>query len=94
MLFRSTNPGLALPCGSDEHGMPFGLQLVGRLRGDAALLAAAQGFEAAFASTAGLARPRPDLEKLSSPRPELKSIVTHPPSDPGGAPVQGGLTAV
>ena len=90
----ATNPALALPCGTDEHGMPFGLQLVGRLRGDAALLAAAQGFEAAFASTAGLARPRPDLEKLRSPRPELKSIVTHPPSHEAGAPVQGGLTAV
>ena len=90
----ATNPALALPCGTDEHGMPFGLQIVGRLRGDAALLAAAQGFQEAFASTAAMARPRPDLEKLRSPRPELKSIVTHPPSHEAGAPVQGGLTAV
>ncbi|HKX42667.1 MAG TPA: amidase family protein [Burkholderiaceae bacterium] len=75
----ATNPALALPCGRDEHGMPFGLQMIGRLRGDAALLAAAQAFESAFAATPALQRPRPDLARLHDPRPELKSIVTHPP---------------
>ncbi|HEY9067634.1 MAG TPA: amidase, partial [Burkholderiaceae bacterium] len=75
----ATNPALALPCGRDEHGMPFGLQMIGRLRGDAALLGAAQAFESAFAATAALQRPRPDLARLREPRPELKSIVTHPP---------------
>jgi Asp-tRNA(Asn)/Glu-tRNA(Gln) amidotransferase A subunit family amidase len=89
----ATNPALSLPCGTDEHGMPFGLQIVGRLRGDAALLAAAHGLEQAFAADEALARPRPDLQKLSSPRPELKSIVTHPPTYEGGTP-GGGLTAV
>jgi len=84
----ATNPAIALPCGRDEHGMPFGLQMIGRLRGDAALLAAAQAFESAFEATPALQRARPDLARLRRPRPELKSIVTHPPlfESPGGAP--------
>jgi len=89
----ATNPALSLPCGRDEHGMPFGLQVIGRLRGDAALLAAAQALEQAFETTPVLHRPRPDLEALRVPRPELKGIVTHPPVAAGGA-VSGGLTAV
>lgn len=89
----ATNPALSLPCGRDEHGMPFGLQMVGRLRGDAALLSAAQALEHAFGTAPALCRPRPDLELLREPRPELKSIVTHPPIASGGAP-GGGLTAV
>ena len=89
----ATNPALSLPCGRDEHGMPFGLQMVGRLRGDAALLSAAQALEHAFDAAPALRRPRPDLEPLREPRPELKSIVTHPPTASGGT-AGGGLTAV
>ena len=89
----ATNPALSLPCGRDEHGMPFGLQLIGRLRGDAALLAAAQALEQGFESTPVLRRPRPDLELLRMPRPELKAIVTHPPVASGSA-AGGGSTAV
>ncbi len=86
----ATNPALSLPCGRDEHGMPFGLQMIGRLRGDAALLSAALAVEQVFAADAALARPRPDLGALRAPRPELRSIVTHPPlregtADGGGA---------
>jgi amidase len=77
----STHPALSLPCGRDEHGMPFGLQVIGRLRGDAALLSAARALERAFADDPALARPRPDLAALRTPRPELRSIVTHPPGD-------------
>lgn len=75
----ATNPALSLPCGRDEHGMPFGLQLIGRLRGDAALLSAALALEQAFATDPALRRPKPDLQALRTPRPELKDIVTHPP---------------
>ena len=75
----ATNPALSLPCGRDEHGLPFGLQVIGPLRADAALLSAAHGLEQAFAGSAELCRPLPDPQKLSMPRPELKSIVTHPP---------------
>lgn len=91
----ASNPALALPCGRDARGMPFGLQVIGRLRGDAALLSAARALEAAFSGTPGLGRPTPDLRALETPRPELKSIVTHPPV-PGGvaAPLPPGVTAV
>ncbi len=74
-----TNPAVALPCGVDGQGMPFGLQVIGRFRGDGALLDAAEAMEQAFAAIPGLRRPRPDLAKLARPTPELKSIVTHPP---------------
>jgi amidase len=90
----ATNPALSLPCGRDEHGMPFGLQMIGRLRGDAPLLAAAQAFERAFDAVPALRRPRPDLDALRTPRPELKSIVTHAPILDGAATSSGGLTAV
>lgn len=74
-----TNPSIALPCGVDEHGMPFGLQVVGRFGGDIDLLDAAEALERAFAGIAGLSRPVPDAEALSTPHPELKSIVTDAP---------------
>jgi Asp-tRNA(Asn)/Glu-tRNA(Gln) amidotransferase A subunit family amidase len=32
-----TNPAISLPCGTDPMGMPFGLQVTGRFRGDLAL---------------------------------------------------------
>jgi amidase len=74
-----TNPAIALPCGVDEHAMPFGLQVTGRFHGDLALLDAAESMEEAFSRIPALSRPRPDLSKLTKPTPELKSIVTHPP---------------
>jgi amidase len=74
-----TNPAISLPCGVDEHAMPFGLQVTGRFHGDLALLDAAESMEEAFARIPALARPRPDLSKLTKATPELKSIVTHPP---------------
>jgi amidase len=90
----ATNPALSLPCGRDEHGMPFGLQLIGRLRGDAALLSVAQALEQGFAAVPALRRPRPDLGRLAVARPELTSIVTHPPLASTSTTEGGGLTAV
>ena len=75
----ATNPALSLPCGTDEHGMPFGLQLIGRFHGDRELLDAAEAMERACARMPGLSRPRPDLAKLKTAVVDLKSIVTHPP---------------
>jgi Asp-tRNA(Asn)/Glu-tRNA(Gln) amidotransferase A subunit family amidase len=75
----ATNPALSLPCGTDEHGMPFGLQLIGRFHGDRELLDAAEAMERACAQMPGLSRPRPDLAKLKTAVVDLKSIVTHPP---------------
>jgi amidase len=42
-------PALSLPCGFTRSGLPVGLQLVGRPRGEAALLGAAASLEAALA---------------------------------------------
>ena len=36
---------MAVPCGFDQYGRPVGLQLVGKPRGEAALLQAAALFE-------------------------------------------------
>jgi len=74
-----TNPANTIPCGVDHKGMPFGLQVVGRFRGDRAVLGATHAMEQAFEAIPALRRPRPDLERLAKPTPELKSIVTHPP---------------
>jgi Asp-tRNA(Asn)/Glu-tRNA(Gln) amidotransferase A subunit family amidase len=90
----ATNPALALPCGRDERGMPFGLQIVAPLRGEARLLGASQALEQAFAGHAELARPRPDLLALQTPRPELTSIVTHPALRGGAADSATGMNAV
>jgi Asp-tRNA(Asn)/Glu-tRNA(Gln) amidotransferase A subunit family amidase len=75
----TSNPAVSLPCGLDHKKMPFGLQVIGRFRGDGEVLGAAHAMEQAFSSIPGLSRPRPNLEKLRKPVPELKSIVTHPP---------------
>jgi amidase len=90
----SANPALSLPCGRDELGMPFGLQMVGRLRGEAALLAAAHQVEQLFAGDAALARPEPDLAALRTPQPLLKSLVTHPPLTGGDGSAGATVTAV
>lgn len=41
----SAAPALSLPCGFDQYGRPVGLQVVGRPRGEAALLAACAQYE-------------------------------------------------
>ncbi len=76
----SGHPAIALPCGVDQHGMPFGFQMVGRYGRDAELLAAAYALEQAMASNPETARAVPDFAKLRTPVPALKSIVTAPPS--------------
>jgi hypothetical protein len=61
--------------------MPFGLQIVGGFRSDHQVLGAAHAMERAFASSAELRRPRPDLQLLlkTQPQPPLRSIVTAAP---------------
>ncbi|REM18101.1 amidase, partial [Mycobacterium tuberculosis] len=75
----TTHPAIALPCGLDHAGMPFGLQVVGGFRADHQLLGAAHAMEAAFASDPRLCRPIPDLSALRAAEPALKSIVKTPP---------------
>lgn len=72
-------PSITLPAGRDGAGMPFGLQMLGAVRGDVGLLAAAKTIETFFAATPETARPRPDLSQLKPTEPDLHSIVTHPP---------------
>lgn len=59
------HPVVALPCGRDPQGLPFGIQVVGPAFGDHALLAAAAELELAFAADPVLARPVPDLLRLA-----------------------------
>ena len=58
------HPCISVPVGLDAVGMPFGLQLVGRRGGDAALLAAAAALESALAGDPRTSRPAPDLARL------------------------------
>ncbi len=58
------HPVAVIPCGVDERGLPFGIQIVGRYQGDAELLAIAHALETAMAGDKDLARPVPDLAKL------------------------------
>ncbi len=73
-------PSITLPTGRDGAGMPFGLQMLGPVRGDEGLLAVAKAIETLFAADPETARPRPDLARLKPVEPGLRSIVTHPPS--------------
>jgi amidase len=73
------HPAVSIPCGVDERGMPFGLQVVGPHRGDRFVLGVAEALEQAFARRPELARPLPDLVRLRAETPALRSIVTHPP---------------
>jgi amidase len=53
-------PSMAIPCGFDRYGRPVGLQLVGRHRGEAAMLQAAVLFEQAVGVQPGVpVDPRP-----------------------------------
>ncbi|MGH8618902.1 MAG: amidase [Burkholderiales bacterium] len=79
VITLATNPTVALPCGVDHAGMPFGLQVIGRFRGDRAVLGAAQAMEQAFGAIPALRRPRSEPHRWTEPVPALKSIVTHPP---------------
>jgi amidase len=75
----ATNPAISLPCGVDTRGMPFGLQVIAPVRGDAALLAAAQALEQAFQADAATRRPRPGIEALLKANPALTRIISDPP---------------
>jgi len=97
----TTHPAISLPCGTDTQGMPFGLQAVGRFRGDLALLSAARAMEDAFSRSPALRRPRPDLAGLQPAEPALDSIVVAPPASNGqsngqetSSIGQGGISAV
>ena len=58
------HPVVALPCGLDEFGTPFGIQVVGPMYEDYRLLSAAHALEQAFKGDDRLIRPVPDLGTL------------------------------
>ncbi|WP_304303781.1 amidase [Pseudacidovorax intermedius] len=91
----TTHPSISLPCGVDERGMPFGLQVTGAFRGDLPLLSASLAMEQAFAASPVLARPRPDIARLRPAEPPLTSIVTAAPDDPRASrPTEAGAASV
>jgi len=57
----------SVPCGRDDKGLPFGIQVIGPRGSDLHVLQVAAALEAAFAGEAATARPVPDLAKLAAP---------------------------
>ncbi len=62
------HPALVIPCGVDDAGLPFGIQLVGRPHQDRSLLSIGLALEQAFAEDPLLARPVPP----QMPKPERR----------------------
>jgi amidase len=60
----TTNPAICIPCGRDPHGMPFGIQVVGKRFGDLRTLRIAAALEEHLRTIPDLARPVPDLAAL------------------------------
>jgi Asp-tRNA(Asn)/Glu-tRNA(Gln) amidotransferase A subunit family amidase len=67
------HPVTALPCGLDDVGMPFGLQLIGPTYDDHRLLSIAASLEAVFAASPSTRRPEPDLDLLAKATPSLRT---------------------
>lgn len=63
-LTMATPPVVALPCGVDHLGMPFGIQIAGKPGADRQVLEVALGLERMLQAAPPTARPVPDLEKL------------------------------
>jgi Asp-tRNA(Asn)/Glu-tRNA(Gln) amidotransferase A subunit family amidase len=57
----------SVPCGRDDKGLPFGIQVIGPRGSDLHVLQVAAALEAAFAGEAATARPVPDLARLAAP---------------------------
>jgi amidase len=55
----------SIPCGRDDKGLPFGIQIIGRRGSDLKVLRIAAALEQAMASDPETARPVPDWRKLS-----------------------------
>ncbi|HCB34069.1 MAG TPA: amidase, partial [Acidimicrobiaceae bacterium] len=62
------HPVVALPCGTDDAGLPFGVQLAGPCYSDLRLLETAAALEAVFDADPATARPTPDLDYLATAR--------------------------
>ncbi len=67
------HPVTALPCGLDDLGLPFGLQLIGPVYSDRRLLSIAKALEELFADDATMARPVPDFTRLQAETVSLRT---------------------
>ncbi|MGF1595967.1 MAG: amidase [Acidimicrobiales bacterium] len=67
------HPVTALPCGLDEHGLPFGLQVIGPPYEDRRLLSVAAALEEALAADPVTRRPVPDEATLAVATPSLRT---------------------
>jgi Asp-tRNA(Asn)/Glu-tRNA(Gln) amidotransferase A subunit family amidase len=56
----------AIPCGVDDKGLPFGIQVIGPSGADAIVLEVAHALERELAGSPETARPRPDLARLAA----------------------------
>ncbi len=61
------HPAICIPCGLDEYGMPFGLQVVGPRGAGGFTLDAALALERHFQDLPEFRRPLPDLAALEQP---------------------------
>jgi Asp-tRNA(Asn)/Glu-tRNA(Gln) amidotransferase A subunit family amidase len=68
-LTLAAHPVLVLPCGCDDEGLPFGLQIVGRRGRDAELLSLGLALEEALAGSPATRRPTPPLDRLRTAAP-------------------------
>lgn len=60
--------GALLPCGVDDLGLPFGIQILGPRGGDRKILEIARALEPVLAADPATVRPLPDLAKLEGAR--------------------------
>jgi len=67
------HPVVALPCGTDESQLPFGIQVIGPAYGDRSLLSAARALEQLFSTDPKLARPVPDFSKLRNKQSDCRT---------------------
>jgi len=63
------HPVTALPCGLDQHGTPFGVQVVGPMYQDHRSLSVAAALETVFAQDPETTRPVPDFAWLAAQTP-------------------------
>ncbi|HIL98372.1 MAG TPA: amidase, partial [Pseudomonadales bacterium] len=68
------HPVVALPCGLDEQGTPFGIQVVGAMFSDYRLLSAARALEQKLAVQAELSRPVPDFDALAKTESSCRTL--------------------
>jgi amidase len=68
-LTLTGHPVVALPCGMDHTGTPFGIQVVGPRHGDRFVLGVALALEKLFSQHEKLARPVPNVRQLAVANP-------------------------